>query len=187
MRCRLLPSGATAAHQHWRHCHGGTAAARGSGVNGSVEGTGKPLARQSGEVWRETAGLNSPGIVKPCPPFAPRPCFPFSLPALSPLHHVLPLLLLLLQLRFECADALLNSHAALIAVDARQQMRLQLLPLEQLGAAEEAATAAEGLLRLRCLQLLHRASLAMPLLGPAGITCHAAEVSWTGAFVMAET
>ena len=61
-------------------------------------------------------------------------------------------------------------------------MRQQLPMLEQQGAAEEAA--AEGLLRLRCLQLLHRVSLAMPLLGPAGITCHAAEVSWTAVFVV---
>ena len=72
-----------------------------------------------------------------------------------------------LQVRFECADALLNSHVALGAACAGLQ------PRQEQNPADQAAAAA---LQRRCLQLLHRACVAVPQLGPAGIACQGAEV-----------
>ncbi len=72
-----------------------------------------------------------------------------------------------LQVRFESADALLNSHVALGTVCGCLQQR------QEQNAADQAASAA---LQMRCLQLLHRACIAVPQLGPASIVCQAAEV-----------
>jgi len=73
-----------------------------------------------------------------------------------------------LQVRFECADALLNSHVALGAACGT------LHPRQEQSAAEQAAAA---LLQRQCLQLLHRACVAVPQIGPVGIACQAAEAS----------
>ncbi|KAL4423876.1 hypothetical protein ABPG75_001177 [Micractinium tetrahymenae] len=70
--------------------------------------------------------------------------------------------------RFECADALLNSQVALGAACGSLQ------PRHEQNAADQAAAL---LLQRRCLQLLHRACTAVPQLGPVGIACQAAEVA----------
>lgn len=73
-----------------------------------------------------------------------------------------------MQVRFECADALLNSQGALSSACASLQ------PRQEQNAADQAAAL---LLQRRCLQLLQRACMAVPQLGPVGIACQAAEAS----------
>ena len=71
-------------------------------------------------------------------------------------------------MRFECADALLNSQGALGAACSSLQ------PRQEQNAADQTAAL---LLQRRCLQLLQRACTAVPQLGPVGIACQAAEAS----------
>ena len=73
-----------------------------------------------------------------------------------------------MQVRFEVADALLNSNIALGAACGNMQ------PRQEQSTADQAASV---LLQRRCLQLLHRACVAVPQLGPVGIACQAAEAS----------
>lgn len=75
-----------------------------------------------------------------------------------------------MQVRFECADALLNSQVSLGAACGSLQ------PRQEQNAADQAAAL---LLQRRCLQLLQRACTAVPQLGPVGIACQAAEASST--------
>jgi hypothetical protein len=72
------------------------------------------------------------------------------------------------QVRFEVADALLNSHITLGAACGSMQ------PRQEQNAADQAASAQT---QRRCLQLLHRACVVVPQLGPVGIACQAAEAS----------
>lgn len=81
----------------------------------------------------------------------------------APANH-----LLVKAVRFECADALLNSHVTLGSACGGLQPRLEH------NAADQAASA---LVQRRCLQLLHRACIAVPQLGPVGIACQAAEAA----------
>lgn len=76
------------------------------------------------------------------------------------------LLVPLQQVRFECADALLCSHVSLGTICGCMQLRQEPNP------ADAAAAVA---LQRRCLQLVHRACVAVPLLGPAAIACQTAE------------
>ena len=70
------------------------------------------------------------------------------------------------QVRFECADALLSSHVALGTICGCLQLRQEPNPADAVAAAA---------LQRRCLQLLHRACVAVPQLGPAAIACQTAE------------
>lgn len=71
------------------------------------------------------------------------------------------------QVRFECADALLNSHVSIKAACGALYVRHEQNPAEQAAAVA---------LQRHCLHLLHRACVAVPQLGPVTIACQAPEV-----------
>lgn len=83
------------------------------------------------------------------------------------LPHTLPSLSATAQVRFECADALLNSHVSIKAACGALYVRHEQNPAEQAAAVA---------LQRHCLHLLHRACVAVPQLGPVTIACQAPEV-----------
>ncbi|KAI3432453.1 hypothetical protein D9Q98_004003 [Chlorella vulgaris] len=131
--------------------------------NGMAAGTQEAIHSALVCMWAFTGGSDELFEADSSSTYFPAALSPDQHTWLAPVSHPL-----VKAVRFESADALLNSHVALGTVCGCLQQR------QEQNAADQAASAA---LQMRCLQLLHRACIAVPQLGPASIVCQAAEVT----------